>query len=261
MASASSSFYIVLPSNSSMEHFPENHAGHYFTRLPQPIDLDSDYEVGLSEILFTDTYYNIKEGHKYWLQLRTTEESDDIQVDAPPGQYSSAAQFIGAINKALKKVAIEKSQPPDNVDISYDNITKKVTLEFKEEGSGILLSPVLQKLLHFKQNVMYGKGIYTSTRVVTLNKDFQAVYVYTDLAEFRPVGDVMAPLLRIIPLVQSTSSDIIHHIFEKPQYIPVSRRRFETVEILLSTDTGETISFGEGKTLITVHFRRRQPRF
>ena len=55
-------FYLKLPSNSSMDHYPDNNTSHYYTKLPQAIDLkSSDYEVGLSEILFNNSYLNIEE--------------------------------------------------------------------------------------------------------------------------------------------------------------------------------------------------------
>ena len=50
-------FYLTLPSNSSMEYYPDNTTSHYFTKLPQDIHLTGDYEVGLSEILFSNTLF------------------------------------------------------------------------------------------------------------------------------------------------------------------------------------------------------------
>lgn len=41
-----SSFYMTLPSNSSMSHFPNNTLAEYTTRLPQPFDLAGEWEIG-----------------------------------------------------------------------------------------------------------------------------------------------------------------------------------------------------------------------
>ena len=46
-------FYISLPSNSSLTNFPDNHAGHFFTSLPKSINIDGEFEIGLSEIIFS----------------------------------------------------------------------------------------------------------------------------------------------------------------------------------------------------------------
>ena len=46
------SFHTILPSNSSMKTYPDNILKHYVTVLSNRIELDGDWEVALSEILF-----------------------------------------------------------------------------------------------------------------------------------------------------------------------------------------------------------------
>ena len=46
------SFHMILPSNSSMKTYPDNALDHYVTALSNRIELDGDWEVELSEILF-----------------------------------------------------------------------------------------------------------------------------------------------------------------------------------------------------------------
>ena len=52
--------YITLPSNSSKAYFPMNTASNFFTQLPQPLTFGEDYEVGLAEIQFDNTYANVR---------------------------------------------------------------------------------------------------------------------------------------------------------------------------------------------------------
>ena len=47
-----SRFYLTLPSNSSMDYYPQNTVAQYTTKLNSTIELDSDWEVGLTEISF-----------------------------------------------------------------------------------------------------------------------------------------------------------------------------------------------------------------
>ena len=58
--------YLTLPSNNSMDYYPANNASHYYTKLPQTIDRSGDYEVGLSEIQFSNSCYNVEKG-EYWI--------------------------------------------------------------------------------------------------------------------------------------------------------------------------------------------------
>ena len=68
---------------------------------------------------------------------------------------------------------------------------------------------------------------------------------------------MQVPLLRIVPTTDK-SSDIVYKIFEKPHYQPLSRHRFNTVEISLNTDTGKKPSFGRGNSVVTLHLRPRK---
>ena len=57
------SFYLYLPSNSSMGYYPENTLAHFKTKLHNTIELEGDWEIGLSEIHFPKTWYTVaKEG-------------------------------------------------------------------------------------------------------------------------------------------------------------------------------------------------------
>ena len=45
-----SHFYLTLPSNSSMDYYPENTVARYTTKLANTIELEGDWEVGLLEM-------------------------------------------------------------------------------------------------------------------------------------------------------------------------------------------------------------------
>ncbi|GFU54458.1 uncharacterized protein TNCV_3024371 [Trichonephila clavipes] len=52
------SFYVTLPSDSSMHFFPENKISHFKTQLPSPVCLNGEWEVGLSEIIYPHSWLN-----------------------------------------------------------------------------------------------------------------------------------------------------------------------------------------------------------
>lgn len=45
----------------------------------------------------------------------------------------------------------------------------------------------------------------------------------------------------------------------RSQYIPVSRKQFETIEVNIKHDTEELVPFEFGKVLLTLYFRPNQP--
>lgn len=52
---------MTLPSNSSMKYYPNNTLSEFVTKLPQHFDLVGEWEVGLSEIQFPISWYNISD--------------------------------------------------------------------------------------------------------------------------------------------------------------------------------------------------------
>ena len=79
----------------------------------------------------------------------------------------------------------------------------------------------------------------TAERAVDLEHYFHDLYVYCDMIQSQYVGDALVPLVRIVP-VERKDEERISKSFIRPQYVPVSRREFETIEVNIKRDTGET---------------------
>ena len=63
----SDTFYLMLPSNSSMDVFPNNTLSNFKVNLSQPINIDPHkWEVGLAEIQFPVSWYNVRDGKKIY---------------------------------------------------------------------------------------------------------------------------------------------------------------------------------------------------
>jgi len=68
-------FYVTLPSNSSMDCYPENSVARYTTKLNGAIELEGDWVVGLTEISFPSDIENVRDGHCYYnLYLNSRQE-------------------------------------------------------------------------------------------------------------------------------------------------------------------------------------------
>ena len=88
-------FYVMLPSNSSMQYFPDNETSNFVTKLPRTLQLDGEWEVGLAEIDYPHTWYNIREGKNsmeiyipdQWLQ----------EINIQPEYYEKVQDLIDAL--------------------------------------------------------------------------------------------------------------------------------------------------------------------
>ena len=99
-----SEFYVMLPSNSSMEYFPDNKTLNFVTNLSRTLQLDGEWEVGPAEIDYPHTWYNIREGKNsveiyapdnLYLVFKT------IEFSIQPGYYEKVQDvMIDALYKA-----------------------------------------------------------------------------------------------------------------------------------------------------------------
>ena len=89
-----------------------------------------------------------------------------------------------------------------------------------------------------------------------VNDGSQLLYLYCDIASFTAVGHAKAPLLRVCN-TSGKYGNMIRTIFTHPHYVLVARREIESIEININTEFGKLTPFVCGKSVVTLHFRRR----
>lgn len=128
-----------------------------------------------------------------------------------------------------------------------------------KNGYGIAFEVGLAAMLGFKPKHRMTKTT-SGENIVDLEAATRFLYVYTDVVEPKVVGDSQVPLMRIIP-VEGKERDHITARFISPQYLPLGRKQFETIEVNIKQDNGEKVPFQSGRVLVTLHFRRSSPYF
>ena len=61
------------------------------------------------------------------------------------------------------------------------------------------------------------------------------LYIYTDLVKDRPVGDVTAPLLRIVPIKGLRNEDVAIE-FAQPHYVEARKVDTDVVSVVVVSD-------------------------
>ena len=233
-----------------MERFPDNTLTEYRVQLPQCIRLMDDWEVAITEIQYPHSWNNVHD--KKWNRFYVLEGITAEYFDLPPGHYSSVTKIIENLNDALKGSKYEK-----RVWFSYEELSRKITIHI-EDGLKVLFADV-GPMLGLKSSFAYDKTT-TANHEVDLDYGFHTLYVYCDIVESQFVGHAQAPLLRIVP-VEGKDGDRVSNTFTSPQYLPVSRKEFETIEVNIRRDSGDIVPFEAGRLLVTLHFRRASPYF
>ena len=239
-------FYLTLPSNASLNEFPNNKTTSYRVKLPQSIDLEGVWEVGLYSISYPNTWYTLQKGvdtHLFYADRTGLFQ----QAIMDYGYYQSMQELVKAANKALSR------NVSDNIKLTYNAFTGKVTVQIKN-GFQFAVMKQLSIILGFGGKDVILKKTTESPYVADLTT-VSTIYVYCDIVEPQIVGDTSAQLLKSIP-AEGRFGDIIAKTFTNIQYVPIRTKYFEAVEVLLRNDTGDPVPFERGKVVITLHFRK-----
>jgi CBS domain-containing protein len=99
-----------------------------------------------------------------------------------------------------------------------------------------------------------GRGV-GGTTTSDITGGISSLYVYTDILEPVAVGDTEAQLLRVVD-VKGRNGETVHKTFDHLHYVPIQKKRFDTIEVDIRDDTGAPISFETGRLIATLHIRR-----
>ena len=135
-------FYLTLPSNSSLNIFPDNKTTSYRIKLPQIINLNSNWEVGLYTISYPNTWYTLQnnDSHIYYSKDGFLFEMAIVDY----GYYETTNDLVKSVNAALKK-----ETKNDNIRLTYNVRTEKVTIHLKNKH---------QLVITGRMSVMLGFG-------------------------------------------------------------------------------------------------------
>ncbi|KAL9961204.1 hypothetical protein ACROYT_G030105 [Oculina patagonica] len=229
-------FYLHLPSNSSLDKYPNNTLTEYRVCLPQTVSLTGDWEVALTEIHYPHSWNNLQGNFATRFDIRNHElfgQWESFRV--PPGYYSS----IGDIILKMNELVDNEKRFGDDVKFTYDTLNRKVTVHLQNNAE--LFFDDIGYLLGFPPRQPFSTTT-TADRAVDLEYGFHDLYVYCDIVQPQYVGDALVPLLRIVP-VEGNDGQRISKSFVRPQYIPVSRKQFQSIEVNIKRDTGASVPF------------------
>ena len=237
-------FHVTLPSNSSMDCYPTNTAAQFTTKLPHQIALEGDWEVALTEISVPITLDNVtKETCFVELSTWTSERTYKYAVES--GYYDSLVQLMNSLSEVL----VDKG-------ITFALWTDKAKMENNGDYQ-LCFSPSLAKKLGFNHLTHYSSGHYIARNPPDMSPEtVPALFVYCDALEHVVVGDLMAPLLRIVDMKRTADNGRMHKILNPPLYVPLQKKNFDTIEINIMTDTGKPVPFAHDKSVAVLEFKR-----
>lgn len=262
-------FYIVLPSNSSMEYYPDNTTTRYTTHLPQSVSLHGRWAVALVELHIPMTILHVPpEGEQNFINFVTNAiqpsvsgSGTDFQKDracVPAGVYHSIYSLVESINEISCVAGHLRFSCTRNGHVTV----KRICAACEDLEHSFYFSHLLNKILGFDHSgsiTLQPKSTYTGERPASLVNGIPSMlFVYSDICEPYITGDVQTPLLRV---VSSQVSDNYNYgsmkikTFSPPRFVPLLRTNFQTITIDIRDEFGEPIPFERGTLTVTLQFK------
>lgn len=282
------SFYINLESN--VESDDLNVPSHFFNDMPNCIRLDGKWEVGLVEISYTNSWFNIPNdtdfqivsGNKVLIDVTSPE------LVIPAGRYPTTNDLVETINDVVRNFTSPwmTTRPT----LSYHGLTKSVTAKAGEHKNKLPLTlrfPLfIQGLLgvnsasdsdSFESNetnaitplftytdspqtsdsIKYIKVQTVSTQLGDITAGIRTLLVYSNIVDHTVVGNSFSQLLRQVAIRSNSNfGEQIVETYNTPIYVPVQPAEIKRIEILIKDDNGQDIDFKYGRTVCIVHFRK-----
>ena len=238
-----------------MEYFPNNKTSNFVTKLSRTLQLDREWEVGLAEIDYPHTWYNIHEGKNsveiyvpdnLYLVFKTVESS--IQ----PGYYEKVQDVINALHKAgLANLS--------DADLSYDDTSKRVTVKCGRHVV-VKLRGDIARMFGFLNDTTIRASDEKGCTLALPKTGNQYFYVYTDIIKSQSHGDVVVPVLHTVA-IKGEHGSYVSKNFERPHYVLLNKRIFDTISINIKDEAGDLVAFEHGKVIITLHFRHSKTQY
>ena len=139
---------------------------------------------------------------------------------------------------------------------AYEATLRKISIHIGADNV-VTLSSNLASIMGFspRQLTFREERKHKGKVAMDPNRGFNSLYVYYDAAEAIPVSDIKAPLPCVVDAA-GNFSNLIHKLYATTQYVPVSKKELNTVEIDIRDDTGRPVPFEFGKTIVTLHYRQ-----
>jgi len=243
--------------------FPSNA---YTTKLPNMMELDGDWEVGLVAISCPGALINVH-GDEYVFRVINHAGNYAKVYTLKEGYYRDVYDFVDAANDLLRVLRERNDILRETIGIErqkaylrFVELEKVVELVIRP-GYKVYFNEALARKLGFPHHAVY-TGQTMGVAPEANGAIVRSLYVYCDLLETVPLGDAKVPLLHIVNMSERRDHANMHQTMKRVLFMPVQKKHFDTIEIQILDDRGSIVPFEDGKSVVLLEFRRvRHPYF
>lgn len=178
-------------------------------------------------------------------------------ITIPEGFYQTSQKLVEATNKAL--TAANES----NFTFAYDENNNRISYKSTAPESTFLqLDNSIASVFGFAYTAA-DKVVHLTEKEKEaahppdLRRGIYSLYVYCDLCMETYVGNALVPLLRTVSYNgRGGFGETITVLYDNPIYVPLNKHAIDNIEVSICDDSGHLVPFVEGKSVLTLHFRR-----
>ena len=175
----------------------------------------------------------------------------EIKLFIPAGNYNSPQHLVEQIQIAIEeKCGAILRQIHSMITLSYKKSGNCVNLHVENPNRvQIRFSKSLGEILGLNpdlSNKLIGNDNQAFTYAVDLNMTHHQMFVYSDVADYTYVGNITAPILRIVSYKQFKSSTQSHQEFVNLHYVPLAKSYIDQVHIDIKDEIGRSFPFVGG---------------
>uniref|UniRef100_A0A915DIX1 Vitellogenin n=1 Tax=Ditylenchus dipsaci TaxID=166011 RepID=A0A915DIX1_9BILA len=260
------SFYVVLPSNTKQEG---NKSSTFTVRLPQILELDSQWTVAVSSIIyplsFTSAEQEGGEEEQYVdLYYRKNDPLKNVcRIKLPTLKQSTLTRTKEALEKVFNEEYLKipekiRNRSGNKTEISYGFFFNydlhRFSFSMPPPFVQAKLSNRLAYVLGFTNHLIEDGAI--AKYDPDLASEVRQIFCYApNLVENTIVGNVTAPLLRIIN-VQGEYGSVTESIYTSEHHHRLSSKRISEISVELRDTSGNLIQFSWGSVILTLHFKK-----
>ena len=276
------SSFLYLPRNVASQRYVSNTLSHFKIPLDEPLNFcdPHNWEVSLSELYSPSSYYNISQDNNsnLTIQYHIKGVVHTKNISIPQGHYNPAS-YMKEVNKEIKKIkhkftATSEPKVLFKGRLKYNPNSRKITLVLNNHleamtfyGNDFRNMLGLEKAndlgdltIKFEKDELHSmrEYYYEFPKSCSFNYKGTHMYVYSSLVKDSIVGNVFAPIVRVVGLEDKPKSETIHREFTVPHYLPLRSSSFNEVVLELTDGMGNSMKFIQGNSVAVFHFKKKR---
>jgi len=237
------SFSAHLFSDASQTYFSKNSPSS-FTNKIQKYNFSSsdDYEVTITDIAYNNCFHPLPQDSDR--HFTVSENKNKLSVFLPNLVYYSGFDIINTFNLELSKIS-------KGINITSSKLGKAILRI--ANGSVTFHSPIIPHILGFHNQIHFSSGDHLAEFSPKRNLSPTKIFVFCDLIQSQIIADRLEPVIGCINNIEAAG---VVTLSITPYYLPVIKKDIESISISLRNEKGELLHLLEGRTQISLHFRK-----